>query len=316
MTSRLAIIALAAASQLALAGPARATLIVGRNPANPTLRVDSAGRALITFRAGGKPQRVLVWGAVNALPPTRGRTQTAFKIDFSGGYGIGKPGYWRTFKNVCRPYTGPALAWYVKGSGCTAPDGSYWALQRWQRMLPNLGFRPWKAEQAVYELHVSHWRGPLTRIDVHLNWAWSGRFEQIFGRLTYRGRPVHGFRSTSAGVPLDTWGRNLYLDTYDSPYGRGWARENSFLAQRPRGGFCYSFAPRPPYPGYPDSSPRMGAGKKYRLTVLGPGVTPAVMWQGPSLGRFRRNDPRDAAIEAKAEQLKKVYALGSAVCHR
>jgi hypothetical protein len=264
-------------------------------------------------------QHVLVWGAVNARPPTPGRTQVAFNVDFSGGHGLrvnGKrmTGYWMTFRNVCRPYRGPDLAWYVKGSGCTAPDGSHWALQLWQRMLPNLGFRPWKPEQAVRELHVSHWKGPLPRIEAFLNWAWGGRFEQIFGQFTYLGKPVYGFKSTSVGVPLDNWGRNLYLDTYNSPYGRGWSRENSFLAQRPGGGFCYSFGPRPPYAGYPDSPPRMGPGEHYRLTVLGPGVTPAVMWQGRALGPFKRGDPRDEAIEVKAEQLKKKFGLSQAVC--
>jgi hypothetical protein len=310
-----ALTVLLAAAVLALPGGGTSTLIVGRNGLVPTLQVDSAGRAMVTFRAGGQVQHVLVWGAVNALPPTKGKQQTAFRVDYSGGYGIKKPGYWKTFKNVCKPYTGPALAWYVTGSGCTAPDGSYWALQSWQRMLPNLGFTPWRPDQAVFELHVSHWTGPLAQISVYQDWAWGGRFEQIFGQLTYRGQPVHGFGSTNLGNPTDAFGRNLYLDTYNSPYGKGWKRENSFLAQSPRGGFCYSFAPRPPYAGYPDSPPRAGPGSMYRLTVLGPGVTPAVMWQGPSVGNWDPKNAAKVAIQAKGGALKKTYGLSQAACH-
>jgi hypothetical protein len=309
---------LAALALVALAAPAPAdpTLIVGRNPTKPSLQVDSAGRALVEFTSGGKVQHVLVWGAVNARPPTRGKPQTAFKVDFSGGFAIRKPGYWKRFVNVCKPYTGPPLAWYVAGSGCTARDGSYWALQLWQRMLPNLGFKPWKPGQAVQELHVSHWTGPLAKLEVYQDWAWSGRFQQLVGRLTYRGQPVHGFGSTRVGNPTDAYGRNVYLDTLRSPYGPGWARENSFLAQKPAGAFCYSLGARPPYAGYPVSPPRMGPGSSYRITVLGPGVSPAVMWQGPSLGDWDPKDTAKVATKARVEALKKTLGLSSAECHR
>ena len=45
-----------------------------------------------------------------------------------------------SFRNACRPYTGPTIPWLVVA--CTAPDGSYWALQSWQRALPDLGLAP------------------------------------------------------------------------------------------------------------------------------------------------------------------------------
>jgi len=51
-----------------------------------------------------------------------------------------------SFTNKCRPYSGPALNWLV--AACTAPDGSFWALQSWQRMLPNLGETPWLPAQS------------------------------------------------------------------------------------------------------------------------------------------------------------------------
>jgi hypothetical protein len=301
--------------QLALAGPAAATFIVGRDPVHPTLQLDSTGHAMVTFTSAGQTQHILVWGALDAKPPTHGQAQTAFQVDFSGGSAIHKSAYWKTFQNVCKPYSGPKLAWYVAGSGCTAPDGSYWALQLWQRMLPDLGFKPWKPEQSVWELHVSHWTGPLAQIQVWTDWAWGGRFHQLLGQLTYGGKPVYGFSATSVGSPTDSWGRNLYLDTFDSPYGTGWSRENSFLAQNPKGAFCYSFGARPPYPGYPASAPRQGNGKMYRITVLGPGVTPAVMWEGPDPGDWSSSDPAKVALETKIQAVKQTLSLSSSECH-
>jgi hypothetical protein len=53
----------------------------------------------------------------------------------------------------------------------------------------------------------------------------------------------------------------------------------------------------------------------YRITVLGPGVTPAVMWQGPSLGDWDPNNPTKVATEAKVEGLKKTLDLSSKECH-
>ena len=52
---------------------------------------------------------------------------------------------------------------------------------------------------------------------------------------------MHGFKSTAGGNPLDTFGRNLYLDTFNSAYGAGWKRENSFLMHKNTGTFCYGF---------------------------------------------------------------------------
>ena len=303
-----------AVSALVAAGPASASLIVGRNPQHPILQVDSTGHALVSFTDGGKQEHILVWGAINASAPVRGKEQVAFQVDYSGGYkALKKAGYYKTIKSVCKPYTGPKLAWFV--TGCTAPDGSFWALQSWQRMLPNLGFKPWKPEQSVWELHVSHWSGPLAQLQVWQDWAWGGRFHQILGQLTYLGKPVYGFGATTVGAPTDSWGRNNYLDTYGSKYGPGWYRENSFLAQSPAGAFCYSFGPRPPYPGYPASPPRQGNGTQYRISVIGPGVTPVIMWQGPDVGDWDPSSADDKALEAKVQAVKQTLELSSSVCH-
>ncbi len=183
-------------------------------------------------------------------------------------------------------------------TACKAADGSYWALQKWQRMLPNYGVAATPA-QAVWELRLSHWTGselPVLTIDT--DWAWH-QWEHLFGSYTYAGAPVFGFKSTSAGVPLDTFGRNIYVDTFNSKYGQGWKRENSFLAHTNTGVFCYSFNP---HGAHPD-----GKGTQYRATVEGPGVTPDVMWQGISPGTYDKASDllkNDAIAELGDRQCK------------
>ena len=135
---------------------ASASEIIDRNASKVTLKVASNGQALVSYNARGKRWNVLAWGAVNAIQPTPTRKQVEFKLDYSGGYGTYKRDVWKTFKNACRAYDGPKLQWFV--AGCKAPDGSYWALQAWQRMLPNYGLVA-TPKQAVWELRLSHWNG-------------------------------------------------------------------------------------------------------------------------------------------------------------
>lgn len=262
--------------------PALASQLIARDAAQVRLAVDSRGRALVTYRARGRLHRVLAWGAVNARLPAEGEPQVRFRLDYSGGFAAFRRPLWKTFLDACRPYDGPPLPWLV--AACTAPDGSYWALQSWQRTLPPYGL-PATGPQAAWELRLSHWRGPVAELEVGIGWAYR-RFHQIFGRLTYRGRPVHGFRSTSRGAPLDDHGRNLYLDTLDSAYGPGWRRENGFLTHVGTGGFCYGLFPHGQRPS--------GQGSRYRLTVVGPGVTPDVSWEGAAPAAYDPEEDRAA----------------------
>ena len=176
--------------------------------------------------------------------------------------------YWKTaFHGGCGRYDGPALAWKVVA--CKAPDGSYWAVQSWQRKLPDYGFQG-SGRRDAWEVHLSHWTGALPVLTVNTDWSWH-QWNHLYGTFTYDGVPVFGLHSTSTGQPLDSFGRNLYLDTYDSAYGTGWKRENSFLTHKGDGVFCYSVNPHPGRPA--------GTGTEYRATIMGPGVTPDVMWQ-------------------------------------
>src|SRR4029079_3616241 len=99
---------------------------------------------------------------------------------------------------------------------------------------------------------LSHWSGPIASLEAWTDWVYGGRYHHLFGRLTYDGKPGDGFSSCRVGSPHDAYGRNIYVDTFDSRYGKGWHRENAFLAHRPTGGFCYGFSrftPRGPAKG-------------------------------------------------------------------
>ena len=256
---------------------ATASELIDRNATGVMLAVNAKGEALVTYRAAGKLKHVLASGAVNAIAPTQARKQVEFKLDYAGGWGQYQKEYWKTFGAKCGAYDGPALAWNV--TACKAPDGSYWALQSWQRMLPNYGVAP-NATSSVWELRLSHWTGDLPVLSISTDWAWH-QWDHLYGTFTYGDSPVYGFKSKSSGEPLDTFGRNIYVDTFDSTYGAGWKRENSFLTHTGTGAFCYSFNPHGDRPS--------GKGTKYRATVEGPGVTPDVMWQGTSPGTYDKS---------------------------
>jgi hypothetical protein len=293
----------------ALPAPAHASQLIARNTTGERLAVSRDGKALITYHAQGRLQRVLAWGAVNAIPPSEEQRQVAFQTDYSGGWGrFGRP-IWKSFRNTCGPYRGPALPYLL--TACTTPDGSHWALQSWRRSQANFGLPPWKPGHGARELRLSHWRGPVAQLEAWLDWSYNGRWHHLFGRLSYRGLPVHGFSTTPTGEPLDDFGRVLYVDTYDSAYGRGWRRENGFVARRPDGSFCYGFVPH----RAPSGELRPAAnGSRYRLSVSGPGVTPDVAWEGAGLHNFRPGDAGDRAHETRMNELQRQLASGSTVC--
>jgi hypothetical protein len=264
-----AIVLAAAPAALLQAGPAAASQLVGVNASDVSLTADGSGRALVSFASGGSTHRVLAWGAVDARSPSRSVPQVEFKLDTRGG----------SVSNSCTPVRLP-LAWFV--AACRASDGSYWGLQSWQRLLPNGGARP-STGQAVRELRLSHWTGETAEFTVRFGWSYR-RYLQLYGLYRYRGKPVFGYRVAS-GVPLDGYGRNVYVDAYDSDVGTGWRRVNSFLAHSPVGAFCYGF--------YPHGG-HTGVGRRMRATVIGPGVTPDLMWQGAPPGSYSADADRAA----------------------
>lgn len=267
----------------AVAPPATASQLIARNARGVQLEVDPAGTALLTYRSKGQQHHVLAWGAINASASSSDRRQVAFRLDYSGGWRSRQRTVWQTFVNSCAPVKVP-LAWLV--TACRARDGSLWAVQSWRRTLHIYGMKTSPA-RAGWELRLSHWRGALPQLDVRFGWTYR-RFQQIYGRLTYQGLPVYGFSHLPSGQPLDTYGRNVYVDTFDSAYGKGWWRENAFLTHDPTGGFCYGF--------YPHGNRPSGRGTRYRATVIGPGVTPDVFWAARAPAEYNRS--ADLAADA------------------
>ena len=274
-TSKLLIVLLAATGAVLHSGPAAASQLIGMNASNVKLSADASGRALVSFRSGGSTHRVLAWGAVDARSPSPSVPQVAFRLDLRGG----------SVRNSCTPVQLP-LAWFV--SACRAADGSYWGLQSWQRLLPNGGASP-TSRQAVRELRLSHWTGETAELTVRFGWSYR-RILQLYGVYRYRGEPVFGYRVAN-GQPLDGYGRNIYVDALDSDLGAGWRRVNSFLAHAPLGGFCSGFYPHGGHTGV----------GRLRATVIGPGVTPDVMWQGDPPASY--SDTADRAADADLASL-------------
>lgn len=295
MVARISLLVAAGLAALVSSGVASASQLIDRDARNVRLAVDAKGQALLTYSAHGSVRHVLAWGAVNAIPSTEARPQVKLRLDYSGGWGTYHRAVWKTFRNACAPYDGPRLQWFVVG--CKAPDGSYWTIQSWQRMLPNYGVDPTTPSQRAWELRLAHWTGEPPTLSIHLDWAYR-RFDHLYGSMTYLGAPVFGFTATAQGNPLDTFGRNVYVDTFDSAYGPGWRRENSFLLHKGTGAFCYGFFPHDERPA--------GKGTRYRATVIGPGATPDVYWESAAPG------PYDPQLDLAANRV--LQALGDGLC--
>src|SRR6266496_3676107 len=156
---RLGVLATLVAAWLAAAGTASAAQLVARNATGVRIVASSGGEAML-------------------------------KVDYSGGWHTHRTLYWRHFPGGCGRYDGPLLPNVV--AACKAPDGSYWAAQSWPQPLPNLGFTPWLPELRASWLEISHWTGPVAELEAGMDWVYGGRFQDLFGRYTYRGTPVYG----------------------------------------------------------------------------------------------------------------------------
>ena len=141
-------------------------------------------------------------------------------------------------------------------------------------------------------------------LEAHVNWTYGLQFQGVFGRLSYLGQPVFGFSSSSEGNPRDRYSRNVYIDTFNSAYGPGWKRESGILTHQNTGTFCHSFVPgQKPFAGYPSQTPRPAApGSRYRISVMGPGVTPVLMWEGRASPNFNGGDTRTTDPRLEASQ--------------
>lgn len=200
------------------AGRAQASVMVAADAREAALRVDAAGDAEVTWTAGAGGRRSLVIGRNGALR-------------FGGGLAGG---------DVSHPTSAVAIpmARVVRQT----PDGSFYALQAWRR-LPG----------GPVELRFSRWRGEPTKLTLQAVCCKWGS-ENVQGTASFQGRPIFGQHSTSQGVPLDPFGRNVYLDTFR---GGHWQRMMGILTHRPTGFFSLWIRP-------------FWLGTRYRGTMIGP----------------------------------------------
>ena len=197
--------------------PAQASVGVGRNTYGARLKVGRAGVAEVSWRTAAGTRRY-------ALILKSGKVRWGKRLEAD---------------DVSRPATAP-IPFPVTVRQTS--DGRYWALQEWQRLRG--GDR---------ELHFSRWRGEPTRLTLRTRCC-KWRSERIMGTATFQGRPVHGFNSTRRGVPLDRFGRNVYVDALQNG---AWQRIVGVLVKRPNG--AYRVWIRPGWKG-----------RQYRGTIRGP----------------------------------------------
>jgi hypothetical protein len=220
MSRRIRAAAFAVALSTSLLGVSQATasIKIAGSAKNPGLRVSAGGAAEISWT-------------------TRWGTRRHVRVAPSGALRYG--GRVRMRNVAARTGSGrlplKAMVWRT-------PDGSFWALQRWRRLRGH-----------PVELRFSRWRGAPTRLTlgaVCCKW----RSERVVGRASFHGKPIYGFSNTPAGVPLDRFGRNVYLDTFRD--GR-WKRMMGILTHRYDG--RYSLWIR-----------KYWRGRRYRGTISGP----------------------------------------------
>lgn len=196
---------------------ASASLKVASWASHPTLKVVAGGAAEVDWTAGGRRHSVV--------------------INRNGSLRYGKH---LKGRDVSYPTTATSvpMALAVRQT----PNGSFWALQAWRRL-----------RTGPLELRFSRWKGAptvLTLDAVCCKW----RSENVVGQATFHGKPIFGRHATRTGVPLDKFGRNVYLDTFR---GGGWRRMMGILTHRNTGRFSLWIRP-------------YWRGTAYRGTIIGP----------------------------------------------
>ena len=66
------------------------------------------------------------------------------------------------------------------------------------------------------------------------------------------------------------------------------------------GKFCYGF--------YPHGSHPIGAGTRYRATIIGPGVTPDISWEAKALEQY------DQEFDLRMHALQKEFFADDSLC--
>jgi len=201
--ARRSLIFVVALCALAFAGAADASIKIGENASNASLRVNAKGVATITWRSGG------TWRSAKVMP----NGSTIWDHKASG----------KDITHATDAVKLPMLVQLRQG-----PSGKYFALQQWKRL-----------KDGPRELRFSRWSGAPTKLPIRaVCCKWNS--EMVKGRATFHGKPIFGYSATPAGVPLDKLGRNVYIDFMK---GGTWHRCMGILTHKPTGKFSLWIRP-------------------------------------------------------------------------
>ena len=216
--SRRTLVLLVALAALALPSAGSASIKIAGNAHDANLRVNAKGVATIWWTTAAGKRR-------SAIVARTGRTTW-------GRAASGKDVTHETDEIAL-----PMLVELRKG-----PSGRFWALQSWKRL-----------KDGPVELRFSRWFGKPTKLPIYAKCCKWGS-EMVKGRATFHGKPIYGYSNTPEGVPLDKFGRNVYIDFMK----RGkWHRAMGILTHRPTGSFSLWIR-------------RYWRGSAYRARMIGP----------------------------------------------
>ena len=253
---------------------------------------------------------MLVWGAINARPPSRSTRQVDFDVDYSGGWGslrdAGLEDASQRVRRVPRPAT-PVPRHGVHGTrrlalGAPAAGSARRRTSAFRRGSPAMAPRS----------SGSRTGAATAEIEVWLDWSYGGRWHHLFGRLTLP-RPADprllGDASTATRPTASAGSSTSTRST--PPTARAGAARTGSSRGGPDGTFCYGFVPHRTSKGTRGPA----NGRRYRLATSGPGVTPDVSWEGTGLHDFRPGNPADEQHEAAMNALQRQMMKQSKGCH-
>ena len=282
------------------------------NSRNPTLKVDKHGRALVEYTTpAGLRRHVIVWERRTPTRQARRCGRFASRRTSPAG-SLGSSGRFGAASRSCRRYDGrrlrissrPARRRTARSASVLAAPP---AAPRIRSVAPDPG---------RLRVHVSHWSGPLPVLEVYVNWTYGLQFQGLFGQLSYLGQPVFGFAS-SRGNPRDRYSRNVYIDTFNSVYGRVAARVRHPYAPANRDVLPQLRSAEPVPRGIKSGAPARCAGAALPGQCDGPGchASSGVGRRGTAV--VRRREPGTARARAKANaDFDRVMASGASAAVR
>ena len=177
-------------------------------------------------------------GARSTRPPARERRRSSSR---STTRAAGEDAHTtEDFAGTCGRYDGPGDPGHGRRAA-RRPTGRTGPRRAGSSRCPNLGFTPWTSQLSQQLARGLALDGRLAKLETRLELGLRRPLPEPLRPADVPRQPVYGFGTTQFGAPTDGFGRLIYLDTFNSAYGPGWKRENSFVPHNPTGVFCYGF---------------------------------------------------------------------------